>query len=85
MDEIVDDALGRGWMTDVKDAWNALSAAAKRLVGDGEVESMGRARYRYRIDKLPPSGDEPPTSATADDAATTASQGDLLAGKGGVA
>jgi hypothetical protein len=64
VNEIVAEAESRGWMKDVKDPWNALSAAAKRLVKDGEVESQGRAQYRYRLDKLPPADDLVPTSRT---------------------
>jgi len=53
IDEIVKEALRRGWMLDVSSPKNALTAAAKRLVDDGELERRGRAVYRYRLDKLP--------------------------------
>lgn len=53
IDAIAQDAVARGWMADVANPRNALSAAAKRLVTDGKIEATGRARYRYPKNQLP--------------------------------
>jgi hypothetical protein len=55
MNEIVQAALSHGWMGDVGNPHNALTAAAKRLVSDGEVQRGERpGSYRYKPDLLPP-------------------------------